>query len=92
MAEVRGELEHLAVRVEATLIPVHDRSHREGVAQVVDTRASAMLVEDLRFAKPNSLARHREVISGRAIAKAFAGFVQKERPRTLPRMRFLSAR
>ena len=79
MPQIGAELEHLAIRIEAAPIPVHDRAHREGMPQIVDARAAAMFIEGLRLAKADSLADHGEVVAGGAVGRAFAILEQEER-------------
>ena len=77
--QIGAELEHLAVRIEAAPIPVHDRAHREGMPQIMDARAAAMFVKGLPLAKAHSLADPREVVAGAAVTRAFAILEQEER-------------
>jgi hypothetical protein len=77
--EIGAELEHLAIWVEAVPIPVHDRAYREGVTEIMDWRTTAMFVEGLRRAKADSLADHREVVSGGATSRAVTILKKEER-------------
>src|SRR5262249_7054608 len=79
MPKIGAELEHLAIRIETASIPVHDRAHREGMAQVVDARAATVFTEPLRLAKADLLAHEREVVSGAAVSRALAILEKEER-------------
>jgi len=61
MAQIRAELDHLAVGIEPLAVPAHDRANGEGVAQVMDARAAPMLAEALRFAQADVLRDDGEV-------------------------------
>ena len=55
MPQVRGELDHLLQWVVVVVaIPKQQRSHREGMPQIVDARATPMLVEGLPLAQADS--------------------------------------
>src|SRR5271163_5099585 len=81
--QIGAELKHLALRIEAAPIPVHDRAHREGMAQVVDARTTAMLVEALRLAQADSLAHHGEVVARAAVGWTFVTLKKEERDPTV---------
>jgi hypothetical protein len=79
MPQIGAELEHLAIRVEAPPVPVHDRVHGEGVPQVMDARAAPVFAEGLPLAEADSLAHLSEVVSGTAVSETCPALKEKER-------------
>src|SRR3984957_3033341 len=70
-------------RVLARAIPVHERSHREGMEQIMNARAVSMPLELFRRAQPYRLADGGEVVSGAAVGEAFATIRHEERFRRM---------
>ncbi len=78
MSQKGAELEHLAIRVEAPPVPVHDRVHSEGVPQVMDARAASVLAEGLPLTEADSLAHLGEVVPGTAVGGTSPALKEKE--------------
>ena len=70
MAQIGRQPDHFTRRVFAGAIPTNHRLDREAVAQIMDTRSSAMLTIRLVRSKPNFLAGLREVVSGATVGKS----------------------
>jgi hypothetical protein len=54
-------------------------AHREGVAQIVDSRSPSMLIESLRLPQADALAYLGEVVAGAAVGRSAPGLEQEER-------------
>lgn len=81
VAQIGRQLEHLARRVFARAVPIDDRSRREAVAKVVDTRATTVAAILLPSAQTDPLANLRKVVAGGAVSEPIAAATDEERLR-----------
>ena len=79
MPEIGRELDHLLRRVLARAIPVHERSHGEGMAQIMDAGTTPMPTELFGGPQADGLADGGEVIAGAAIGQRAAAIRHEER-------------